>query len=160
MLIIKWVFFFRTARSLCKHKVDVHGKSQLAFTCDVCGAKRYCKEDLKIHQRNHTNIRPCSCKVCPMTFKSPQSRYSHEQREHGGKRPHQCMYCPMKFRHKAKLEVHLKVHTNERNHQCEKCLRRFKTSSHLGRHKRIYSGSRNCITGGRGIRGCRKSDKK
>ena len=110
--------------------------------------------------RTHTNVRPFSCKMCLMTFRCRQSRLNHIRREHTGERPHHCMYCPMKFHDKPNLDNHLVVHTNERNHQCQKCLRRFKTSSHLWRHKKIYSGSRNCITDGRGIRGCRKSDKK
>ena len=157
MQIIK--FFCRTARNLCKHKEDIHDL-QLALICDVCGLKKYCKNEMNVHMRTHTNVRPFSCKMCLMTFRCRQSRLNHIRREHTGERPHHCMYCPMKFHDKPNLDNHLVVHTNERNHQCQKCLRRFKTSSHLWRHKKIYSGSRNCITDGRGIRGCRKSDKK
>ena len=126
----------------------------------MCGAQRYSITDLNIHKRTHTNDKPFLCKLCPMTFRSRNLRLRHVRREHLGVKPHQCMYCPMKFLDSNCLKNHLTKHTNERKHQCEKCLRRFKTPTHLRRHKQIYSGNRNCITDGKGIRGCRKSDKK
>ena len=143
--------YFRSKRNLCKHQVEVHGL-QLAFTCDVCGAKRYSITDLNAHKRIHTDLRPMRpyiCSLCPMTFTSCTVRLRHIRRDHTGERPYQCVYCPMKFFDNTCLKNHMTKHTNERNHQCVKCLRRFKTSSHLLRHKRIFSGSRNCITDGK-----------
>ena len=126
----------------------------------MCGAERHSKDEMNVHKRTHTNARPFTCNMCPLTFRSRNMRIRHERRDHTGERPHQCKLCPMKFLGKGDLQQHLLKHTNERKHQCEKCLRSFKTATHLRRHKTIYSGSRNCITDGKSVRGCRKGDKK
>ncbi|XP_067645477.1 zinc finger protein ZFP2 [Eurosta solidaginis] len=53
-----------------------------------------------------------------------------------------CSYCGNSYNEKAKLTLHLKLHTKEKPHECEICHKRFSQTPQLTRHMNSHTGNR------------------
>ncbi|MCP4491328.1 MAG: hypothetical protein GY820_29035 [Gammaproteobacteria bacterium] len=52
------------------HSLRWHGGGVRPFQCAVCKKRFFCKEDLKVHYRIHSESKPFSCPHCE--YKSSQ----------------------------------------------------------------------------------------
>ncbi|XP_053958075.1 zinc finger protein 572-like [Anastrepha ludens] len=53
-----------------------------------------------------------------------------------------CSYCGNVYSEKAKLTLHLRIHTKEKPHECEICHKRFAQTPQLTRHMNSHTGNR------------------
>ncbi|CAD6991725.1 unnamed protein product [Ceratitis capitata] len=53
-----------------------------------------------------------------------------------------CSYCGNVYNEKAKLTLHLRIHTKEKPHECEICHKRFAQTPQLARHMNSHTGNR------------------
>lgn len=131
-----------------KHDLKVHFKKNHAnlmeYKCveDNCGKSFRTSNDLKSHQKIHSNKRLLKCKNCPKTFNHITSLRNHMS-VHTGEKKFQCNYCAKFFSLLGNLKVHIKsVHTNERSFECSVCGKTFARTSNLAEHLNIHKGLR------------------
>ncbi|XP_017485716.1 PREDICTED: zinc finger protein OZF-like [Rhagoletis zephyria] len=53
-----------------------------------------------------------------------------------------CSFCGNVYTEKAKLTLHLRIHTKEKPHECEICHKRFSQTPQLTRHMNSHTGNR------------------
>ena len=73
-----------------------------------------------------------SCDLCPKTFASSGSLYTHRQTHSvsGGKR-YNCSQCNKSFSQAVHLKRHFLIHTGEKPYKCRKCNYSTNHASHL-----------------------------
>nr|CDS27254.1 early growth response protein 3 [Hymenolepis microstoma] len=85
------------------------------FVCNAEGCeKRFARVDeLKRHQRTHSDFRPYTCNVCDKGFTRSDHLITH-RRTHTGEKPYSCQYCDRCFARSDERSRHLRTHTNPR----------------------------------------------
>uniref|UniRef100_A0AAZ3Q1B4 C2H2-type domain-containing protein n=1 Tax=Oncorhynchus tshawytscha TaxID=74940 RepID=A0AAZ3Q1B4_ONCTS len=82
------------------------------FLCMFCSKGFSCLQNVEIHQRVHTGVKPFSCPQCEKRFSQAGDLKRH-QRVHTGEKPFCCTQCDMRFALAGNLKMHLKVHTGD-----------------------------------------------
>ena len=82
----------------------------------------------------HMDIRPFSCDVCQMTFKSSSHLKKHQQVHTVTGSDHKCSTCEKAFRTPELLKSHEKTHYAEKIFGCEDCEKYFSRLSYLKTH--------------------------
>ncbi|VUZ56885.1 unnamed protein product [Hymenolepis diminuta] len=85
------------------------------FVCNAEGCeKRFARVDeLKRHQRTHSDFRPYTCNICDKGFTRSDHLITH-RRTHTGEKPYSCQYCDRCFARSDERSRHVKTHTNPR----------------------------------------------
>ncbi|XP_038856186.1 zinc finger protein 184-like [Salvelinus namaycush] len=94
------------------------------FLCMFCNKGFSCLQNVEIHQRVHTGVKPYSCTQCHMCFTQAGTLKRH-QRVHTGEKPFSCTQCHMCFTQAGHLKRHQRVHTGEKPFACTHCRKRF-----------------------------------
>ncbi|KAL7054711.1 hypothetical protein AAHC03_025818 [Spirometra sp. Aus1] len=88
------------------------------FLCNIGSCeKRFARVDeLKRHQRTHSDYRPYCCDTCNKAFTRSDHLITH-RRTHTGEKPYQCPHCDRRFARSDERSRHIKTHTNPRFQQ-------------------------------------------
>lgn len=82
------------------------------FVCSVCSKTYATAQNLDVHMRIHTGVRPFGCEHCGKKFLQSAHLKSHLS-IHTGDRPHVCLICSRSFIVKYSLNLHMKkCHTS------------------------------------------------
>lgn len=81
-----------------------HGKR---FACCVCSKTYATAQNLDVHMRIHTGVRPFGCEHCGKKFLQSAHLKSHLS-IHTGERPHVCLLCSRSFIVKYSLNLHMR----------------------------------------------------
>ncbi|KAA0197587.1 Early growth response protein 1-B [Fasciolopsis buskii] len=94
-----------------------------AFACTMFDCtKRFARiDELKRHQRIHSDVKQFVCDVCEKGFTRSDHLMTH-RRTHTGERPYPCFHCDRKFARSDERNRHSKVHFREKS----KCGRKPK----------------------------------
>ncbi|VDD77520.1 unnamed protein product [Mesocestoides corti] len=107
----------RPRRSLFAPSTSIASAStkEKQFVCNAEGCeKRFARVDeLKRHQRTHSDIRPYTCNICDKGFTRSDHLITH-RRTHTGEKPYPCHYCERCFARSDERSRHVKTHTNPR----------------------------------------------
>ncbi|XP_070546575.1 zinc finger protein 493-like [Ptychodera flava] len=125
---------FGARSSLRRHKVK-HRRTELH--CDYCEYKTYCKYQLNIHMKRHSDSEAFNCKFCGKHLVTLGSLNNHIQRFHIQSK-YQCTDCEKEFSVLYDLNRHIALHHQDNINQfiCEKCGKGFQTKVMLTRHLR------------------------
>lgn len=104
----------RPRQSLPRPSTSVSAKEK-HFVCTAEGCeKRFARVDeLKRHQRTHSDFRPYTCNICDKGFTRSDHLITH-RRTHTGEKPYSCQYCDRCFARSDERSRHVKTHTNPR----------------------------------------------
>ncbi|KAF6778564.1 hypothetical protein AHF37_01561 [Paragonimus kellicotti] len=109
-----------------KSTKDNHGQSkskplEKAFACQFPNClKRFARiDELKRHQRTHSDVRQFVCDVCGKGFTRSDHLMTH-RRTHTGERPYPCEHCDRRFARSDERNRHMKVHFRDKT----KCMRK------------------------------------
>ncbi|KAM7537371.1 hypothetical protein Aperf_G00000070988 [Anoplocephala perfoliata] len=104
----------RPRQSLPTPSTSVAAKEK-HFVCTAEGCeKRFARVDeLKRHQRTHSDFRPYTCNICDKGFTRSDHLITH-RRTHTGEKPYSCQYCDRCFARSDERSRHVKTHTNPR----------------------------------------------
>lgn len=85
------------------------------FLCNIGSCeKRFARVDeLKRHQRTHSDYRPYGCDRCNKAFTRSDHLITHK-RTHTGEKPYQCPHCDRRFARSDERSRHIKTHMNPR----------------------------------------------
>ncbi|KAA3676969.1 early growth response protein 1 [Paragonimus westermani] len=105
---------------------DNHGQSkskplEKAFACQFPNcSKRFARiDELKRHQRTHSDVRQFVCDVCGKGFTRSDHLMTH-RRTHTGERPYPCEHCDRRFARSDERNRHMKVHFRDKT----RCMRK------------------------------------
>ena len=94
------------------------------------------------HLNVHIDVRPFSCDVCPMTFKTKSTLLKHKQLHDITDKCHKCNICEMGFRTVELLKSHEKTHTARKAYTCEDCGKAFSLLNYLKTHiQRVHAAA-------------------
>lgn len=85
----------------------VAGSRRKHFVCCVCHKTYATAQNLDVHMRIHTGVRPFGCEHCGKKFLQSAHLKSHLS-IHTGERPHVCLICSRSFIVKYSLKLHMK----------------------------------------------------
>lgn len=94
-----------------------------------------------------TPLRKFACEECGKSFTQKISLQYHNIYVHNGERKAACPHCDYKAPDKAKLSVHLKIHSKVRPFICELCGASFKFRSTYRCHVARHTNSGNYVCG-------------
>lgn len=116
------------------------------YTCKFCEKKFVGRNDLRKHERIHTDERPYICNDCGAGFRQGGSLKNHIAAQHSaGLQSSEifvCNYCQKAFPIKERLRLHLRVHTGVKPYICKLCDKSFARGGQLVQHSRVHTGSR------------------
>ncbi|CAL8076849.1 unnamed protein product [Calicophoron daubneyi] len=86
-----------------------------AFACQFPNCiKRFARiDELKRHQRTHSDVKQFVCDICSKGFTRSDHLMTH-RRTHTGERPYPCTYCERRFARSDERNRHMKVHLRDR----------------------------------------------
>ncbi|XP_073406408.1 uncharacterized protein [Dendrobates tinctorius] len=115
--------------SLTRKKPFSNLKNEKCFSCKGFFVK---------HQKNHTEVKRCSCSECLKYF-NQKSQFVIHQRIHTGDKPYLCLDCGKCFVRKSHLIRHHRIHTGEKPFSCSECGKCFNRRSSLVDHQRLHT---------------------
>lgn len=114
--------------------------------CNECGKNFLGKNDLRKHERTHSNERPYECTECGKKFRQGGSLKNHVASQHtiiiNNPEVFVCDYCHKAFPIKERLRLHLRIHTGDRPYACTQCDKTFARGGQLVQHMRTHTGSK------------------
>ncbi|CAH1791513.1 unnamed protein product, partial [Owenia fusiformis] len=134
---------YQSKKSLASHVLMVHEDGKVRFkqnqaakppgVCLTCGKMFSTLKSLRIHEKNHSTIRPHVCQQCGVSYavKDQLNRHmsSHEK-------PFECDTCGAKFSRRYNLKQHEKVHSGVKEYECKICGRQFTQLAALCGHSK------------------------
>lgn len=116
--------------------VSVSGSVSAEYEAsEAVGFAPYNKEQWAVQAAAGGRGKRFVCCVCSKTYATAQNLDVH-MRIHTGVRPFGCEHCGKKFLQSAHLKSHLSIHTGERPHVCLICSRSFIVKYSLNLHMR------------------------
>ncbi|KAI4471569.1 zinc finger protein [Holotrichia oblita] len=117
------------------------------YKCETCQKRFLGSNDLRKHNRIHTNEKPYVCHDCNRGFRQAGSLKNHIASQHSSgvvqsSEIYVCNYCKKVFPIKERLRLHLRVHTGDKPYVCELCPKKFARGGQLVQHRRTHTGSR------------------
>ncbi|XP_065171779.1 LOW QUALITY PROTEIN: zinc finger protein 501-like [Atheta coriaria] len=116
------------------------------FQCATCQKRFLSRNDLRKHERIHTDERPYVCEKCNMGFRQCGSLKNHMASKHNEDLESPpvfiCNYCHKAFPIKERLRLHLRTHTGVKPYQCKHCDKTFARGGQLVQHERTHTGER------------------
>ncbi|XP_045579141.1 zinc finger and BTB domain-containing protein 18-like isoform X2 [Salmo salar] len=109
------------------------------FLCMFCNKGFSCLQNVEIHHRVHTGLKPFSCPQCEKRFSQACDLKRH-QRVHTGEKPYSCPQCEKRFSQAGDLKRHQRVHTGEKPFCCTQCDMRFALAGNLKMHLKVHTG--------------------
>ncbi|XP_053293838.1 myoneurin [Pleuronectes platessa] len=95
---------------------DCSGKR---FICSICSKTYATSQNLEVHMRIHTGVRPFICSQCGKRFTQSAHLKSHLS-VHSGERPYACTFCSRSFIVKYSLKLHMKkCHPAAQGNECD-----------------------------------------
>lgn len=116
------------------------------YPCTLCNKMYRNQNFLRIHTRNHYNIKHYKCEFCEESFSHWNTKNSHVVTYHTGAAKFECSLCLAQFVVKQKYNAHMRQHTGapiEKKFQCPKCDKRFDSQYNLNKHAVVHTGERN-----------------
>ena len=80
--------------------------------CDICGKVFSKLENLKSHQKMHSDKKPFKCGFCGKSFRAQNNMEKH-QFQHVDEKM-KCNVCEKTFHNKYSLKAHEKIHMNDK----------------------------------------------
>lgn len=119
--------------------------------CAYCSMRFYAPNQLRGHQRLHTNEKPYSCKHCSKQFNHKWNLDIHS-RSHIGDTMYKCLNCVKSYTNSNALRNHRQKKHNElwrksqdqidmKQYKCRYCHRGFNQRRFIWIHERIHLGS-------------------
>lgn len=90
-----------------KEQQTAAGGHSKRFVCCICSKTYATAQNLDVHMRIHTGVRPFGCEHCGKKFLQSAHLKSHLS-IHTGERPHVCLICSRSFIVKYSLNMHMK----------------------------------------------------
>ena len=97
--------FFTTKGNLKQHKVVDKKNLKDEKQCPICSKTLKNLQNLKRHQKLHTNLEDIECDQCKKSFKTKNALSAHIVNEH--KSNNTCSVCTKVFKHKNSLTTHM-----------------------------------------------------
>ncbi|XP_060940919.1 zinc finger protein 37-like [Limanda limanda] len=89
------------------------------FICSICSKTYATSQNLEVHMRIHTGVRPFICCQCGKKFTQSAHLKSHLS-VHSGERPYPCTLCSRSFIVKYSLKLHVKkCHPTATGNECD-----------------------------------------
>lgn len=111
--------------------------------CETCQKTFLGSNDLRKHQRVHTDERPYICGECDLGFKQNGTLKNHIQSKHCKLNGfYVCEICNQTFALKDRLKLHQRTHTGEKPYSCELCDKKFARGGQLSQHMRVHDKQR------------------
>ncbi|XP_030002788.1 gastrula zinc finger protein XlCGF57.1-like [Sphaeramia orbicularis] len=152
-------------KSSIKTHMAAHTGEKL-FRCSVCGKRFVHGSSLRRHVRHHSasecdtktqsntkknrdgavrdvgeQLKQHLCSECGKTFVC-RAKLDIHMRVHTGERPFYCSVCGKRFTSNSTLTAHMKVHTGEKPFGCSECGKRFTQKTGVERHMRLHTGEK------------------
>ena len=112
------------------------------FRCDLCPAAFTTKNNLHVHQRDHTGEKPFMCHKCGKQFKRPMNLSIHMS-THNDRKQFGCVFCGKHFKHYTVLYKH--VASYHELFRCDSCDKKFITEENLANHQSKHTGKNHSI---------------
>ncbi|XP_063618259.1 zinc finger protein 595-like [Cydia splendana] len=125
--------------SVKTHKMQVHNRHELPFSCVFCSKRFISRTGLEAHVAGHTKHFSYECDECHNTFRSKMSISTHIRMVHIKEKLYQCHLCSKAFFKKYSLQKHVWSHTKERPFECEECGKSFGDRTTLRNHRLTHA---------------------
>jgi len=109
------------------------------FRCELCPAAFTTKNNLHVHQRDHTGEKPFMCHKCGKQFKRPMNLSIHMS-THNDRKQFGCVFCGKHFKHYTVLYKH--VASYHELFRCDSCDKKFITEENLANHQSKHTGKK------------------
>ncbi|VBB33635.1 unnamed protein product [Acanthocheilonema viteae] len=110
-----------------------NGRNRRRFICDVCGKRFRSRNDLRRHNREHTEDHT-KCNACEKAFKQLSHLNSH-QITHGGETSYECNECDKEFSSRNRLKDDNRTHSDEKPHEYHTCGIAFRQYGNPKKHE-------------------------
>ncbi|XP_037549385.1 zinc finger protein 728-like [Nematolebias whitei] len=104
-----------SSKSLSDHLTSHRDNLSTRGACKICG-KTF--QNMEVHKRSHTGVKPFSCGVCGKNF-SRHGALKRHKKIHIRKKPDTCQICGQTFTEIQLLQEHLKMHEDKNGNQNE-----------------------------------------
>ena len=125
-----------------KHKETVHSQTNDSFTCKIC--QKQMSSILKLNKHNVTHDEKVKCDQC-IIFVQPSRLRAHIWKKHNqisSQETYDCNTCEKSFKSKAKLKLHILIHTTRiKPFNCLTCNMKFLNSRSLQSHQITHTSA-------------------
>jgi len=134
-----------------KHIKKNHEKSQIFFTCDVCGKVCKLQSYLNWHidsaHPEKSKSKQELCSECGDTLQNKQlllyhMLYKHKKDVSSKEYQHYCNLCEFKCRNSKSFEEHERIHTGAKPEICSFCGKAFRVKRTLENHENLHTNTR------------------
>nr|XP_020477108.1 zinc finger protein 569-like [Monopterus albus] len=120
------------SRGFLRKHAETHCRESPSI-CGVCGQQVDSPDSLLTHLRSHRETSG-TCSICEKSFQNMEMH----MRSHTGIKPYRCSICNKHFPRPGALRRHKKIHSGERPYTCQHCGKTFIESSALKTHSRSH----------------------
>ena len=129
---------------------DFVGRLEGKYFCKECDFSTESKVALSVHMTSHENQRYFICDMCYSNAKVKRTAVSSKNQhivyddtsDSAEDKPFKCYECSYRAATRARLKIHLRIHTGERPFKCDQCNYSATQNGHLTTHKRTHTGER------------------
>ncbi|XP_063686481.1 zinc finger protein 320-like [Bolinopsis microptera] len=129
---------------------DSVGRLDGKYFCKECNFSTVWKVALSVHMTSHKKQRYFICDMCYSkakvtgTTEDPKNQHIEyeDTSDSAEDKPFKCNECSYRAASRARLKMHLRIHTGERPFKCDQCNYSATQNGHLTTHKRTHTGER------------------